>query len=438
MTVTFERGSRRCLKSTRSLRAATALRVLKRIEQSTPHLSFDNWKVCARIADASPGAFDTSETRRRMRVELHAQNRTFRGHCTRGRGRVVPSEDHRFLSHLAKEASHLLDQEGTTDASLVDFGTAAVADTIREEMRINQSPFAVLQFLRGLSQQTYENQRISYGIIISPDAHAPFDAPFTDAVDNKRFKRLSDGYSTAFVLDGGGNLVGLESLPLAENRGSAARRRPSWLGNLAEAANVRNAVGISLTRNGDVLVAANGRLAFAQRAGIWKRWDHSAIIDILKSIGKFRGPPYDFASVLTFLYQVSLDLSFRRSGGLFVILRNRKDYSKLLSDRERVGAVRKPVTDRALDESLGGRKLHRHDRQLVADLSSLDGATVIDRNGNLISYGQVLRVANVGRAGEQGARTRAAKAGSRLGLAIKVSADGDISFYAEGSKRFEI
>ncbi len=98
----------------------------------------------------------------------------------------------------------------------------------------------------------------------------------------------------------------------------------------------------------------------------------------------------------------------------------------------------KPAIDRALDLWLGNRKLHNWERQLVVDIASLDGATVIDRNGNLISYGQILRISNVGGAGEQGARTRAARAGSKYGLAIKISADGDISFYADGEKKFEI
>jgi hypothetical protein len=228
------------------------------------------------------------------------------------------------------------------------------------------------------------------------------------------------------------------ALPLSENVGKAARRRPSWLGNLADAAKEQQGAGVALTRNGDLLIAMHGKLAFSQRAGTWKRWDHGAILDILKSIGTFRGKPYDLVSVLTFLYQVSLDLSFRRCGGLFVVLQRRDDADKLLSRKEKLGAPKKSPAERALDKSLGRRKIHTHMRQLIADVSCLDGAAVTDRNGNLISYGQVLRLAKVGGAGEQGARTRAARAGSKFGVAIKVSADGDIAFYADGTKRFEI
>jgi len=41
-------------------------------------------------------------------------------------------------------------------------------------------------------------------------------------------------------------------------------------------------------------------------------------------------------------------------------------------------------------------------------------------------------------AAEQGARTRAAYAASREGVALKISADGDISFFRSGKKQFEI
>jgi DisA bacterial checkpoint controller nucleotide-binding. len=437
MTIKFKTGCKQRLKKVTGTSSPMVERVIERIQVAVPHLTFEPWNV--KKSNDESGAFDTTPERRRLRITFTAGGLCFEGHCCKDEGTVVSSDDHEYLNQLSLEAKTFLTQVSNAENSLFDFGSIAVSKTLQKELKVQKSPVALFQFLRGISQQTYENQRISYGVIISPkEKTPPVQELLVTAADNKRFKHLSDGYSTAFLLDGNGYLVGLEPLPFADNKGKPARRRPSWLSNLAEKAVKHGGVGIGLTRSGDILVAMNGKLAFSQRAGIWKRWDHEAIINKLKRVGKFQGKPHDFSSVLTFLYQVSLDLSFRRSGGLFVVLSNDKHKLKLLSQKERMRSQSKAPIDRALDFWLGNRKLHYWERQLVADIASLDGATVIDRNGNLISYGQILRISNVGGAGEQGARTRAARAGSKHGVAIKISADGDISFYAGGEKKFEI
>lgn len=438
MNIKFKPDSLRLLKKSSGLSLNMVERVIERIEIAVPHITFEPWKV-KKFNSESTGAFHTDKTCRRLRVLFDAGGLCFEGYCINSEGAVISQEDHEFLENLSIEAKDYLKKSGETENSLLDFGSTAVSNTLKNSLNIPKSPLNILQFLRSISQQTYENQRISYGVILSTNKHETKEKELlVTAADNKRFKHLSDGYSTAFLLDANGYLIGLEPLPFAKNKGKAARRRPIWLSNLAESAVKYKGLGIGLTRNGDILIAKDGKLAFSQRTGIWKRWDHYAIIKKLSKIGKFVGKPHGFSSVLTFLYQVSMDLSFRRSGGLFVILSNEKNKSKLLSDKEQLYSASKEKIDKALDVWLGNRKLHNWERQLVADISSLDGATVIDRNGNLISYGQVLRISSCKGSNEQGARTRAARAGSKFGLAIKISADGDISFYAGGARKFEI
>jgi hypothetical protein len=440
MDIAFKKGSKQRLKAAKKTNQSVVTRVLNRIQMAVPHLTFSEWSVIKARPDDVSGTVDTDERRRQLRVMIVADDLYFESHCHREKMSVISADDHRFLNDLATEAGNHIKQSGTTESSLADFGTNSVAEALKRNYQLIKSPLPILQFLRNISQQTYENQRISYGIIIWPTA--PTSNSATDflisAADNKRYKHLSDGYATSMLLDGGGNLIGLEPLKSAANRGKAARRRPIWLANLAENAERKKGLGISLTRQGDILVAQNGKLAYSQRAGVWKRWDHSAIVRTLQTIGKFEGKPHDFASVMTFLYQIALDLSFRRSGGLFVVLRTKKNASKLLSVKEQAGSLAKENIDIAMDRWLQRQKIHRWERQLVTDIASLDGSIVIDRNGNLVSYGQVLKIAGVSAGGAQGARTRAAIAGSKYGLALKVSADGDISFYSGGEKRFEI
>lgn len=237
MNIMFHKGSRNRLRNANGLSATMVERVIERIQLAVPHLDFEPWRVERKTDEAQVGAFDTTPQRRRLRVSFIVEGLYFEGHCYKVEKNVVSSEDHEFLKHLALEAQEFLRQSGKVEGSLADFGSRAVSYSLEQTHKLPKSPLPLFQFLRGISQQTYENQRISYGIIISSKDHFPkVKESLVTAADNKRFKHLSDGYSTAFLVDGNGYLVGLEALPLAANKFEAARRRPSWLSNLAEIA----------------------------------------------------------------------------------------------------------------------------------------------------------------------------------------------------------
>lgn len=435
MRIKLEKGSRKRLNSALP-NPKLAERILDRYQSAVPHLQFTSWKVLRTNPNTQSGVFEQNQ-RRKLRVCIVSTNLTFETFCSRHGNKVLSTEDRKFLKCLSEESANVL--TNGTDSSLANYGAESVANFIKDKFKLQESPLSMFHFLRGISQQTYENQRIPYGVIILPHSESQnISAALVSASENKRFKHLSDGYSTVFLVDSRGNLLGIEAMPFAEDKGASSRRRPIWFANLAEMAGKKKGIGVALNRNGDILVAVQGKLAFSQRSGVWKRWDHTEIIRILQSLPRLKGKPYDFTDVLTYIYQVSLDLSFRRSGGLFVILGKKNDKKFLLSSKEEIGSGNKENIDQELDKSLSNRKIYLQKRQLTADLASLDGAIVIDRNGNLISYGQVLRITNRGGSGEQGARTRAATVASKYGLAIKVSSDGDMSFYADGNKKFEI
>jgi DNA integrity scanning protein DisA with diadenylate cyclase activity len=69
----------------------------------------------------------------------------------------------------------------------------------------------------------------------------------------------------------------------------------------------------------------------------------------------------------------------------------------------------------------------------------LDGALVTDSQAHLLAYGAVLRPKRRGNVdAEEGSRTKAAIGASYHGLAVKISADGDITAYADGQKFFRV
>lgn len=72
-------------------------------------------------------------------------------------------------------------------------------------------------------------------------------------------------------------------------------------------------------------------------------------------------------------------------------------------------------------------------RVVAVELASLDGAIVVDNSGHILAYGAVLDPKKAGRLrGSEGSRTKAAIGASNYGLALKISADGDITVYYDG------
>jgi DNA integrity scanning protein DisA with diadenylate cyclase activity len=71
------------------------------------------------------------------------------------------------------------------------------------------------------------------------------------------------------------------------------------------------------------------------------------------------------------------------------------------------------------------------DQQTLARLAALDGATIVDRDGNLLAYGAIVASSD---SQHEGARTAAAKTLSHTAdVAIVVSQDGDITVFRAGA-----
>lgn len=429
----FSQGARRVLRGLQ-LDPDEVARVLERVEAILPHLNFDSWRVSRsdnrrESGEATWHGADNHE----IGVSISALGTRLESNCHREDG-AIRREDHRLLEKIALEAAQILPSIKVSTLSLVDFGTRSVAEEMKDRLSLGISPLPILQFIRGLGQETYENQRLSYGLIIEPGENG--SAALADAFDNKRFKRLTDGFSTALVVDSRGRIVELTPLTVQPREGLTRMRRPWWAAGIADAARERGGIGIALTRNGDILVVHDGRIVFTQRAGRWCEWDHSAIFGRLRDLWGVRGNPQKLHDVLSHFYHLAMDLAFRRSGGLLVVTESHARVRSLLASTvDLLGSNRRDETERALDRHLQNRIVYRIDRRVIADLASLDGALIVDRTGRIWAYGAMTKVS---KSAQQGARTRAAKAASQEGVAIKVSSDGDISFFRKGQLRFQI
>ncbi len=195
-----------------------------------------------------------------------------------------------------------------------------------------------------------------------------------------------------------------------------------------------------LTRHGDILIFDAGTLRFTYRMGNWQYWNHAHLVDLLKNAARVQRVPTEMIPlVVNSIYRAALDISFRRSGALFVILRNRQQVDHLVRAADRIGhPFREPIND-LFDAALPGRRIQRLPRSVAVELAAIDGAVVVNNHGELIAYGAVLEPNRKGMvAVEEGSRTKAAIGASNYGLAVKVSADGEIAAYIKGTEIIRI
>jgi hypothetical protein len=297
--------------------------------------------------------------------------------------------------------------------------------------------------LRQLSEQSYENKSLAFGCLIDPGRDGVSNGVplFPDQIQEwKRYRALTDGYRTAFRISRNGAIIGFHDLAsLRQKKDKGSHFYPEWCEDIA-AASRKGVLGVSLTRQGDVLVFDSGTLRFTYRFGQWQYWNHSHIIDLLKSRARVqRVPPKRIGSVVSTLYRAALDVSFRRAGGLFVLLRNQKKVNELVLRGDAIGDPHRDPVHAVFDSVLESKKIQDLPRTVLVELASLDGAVVLNNNGQILAYAAVLQPKRRGKVGPaEGSRTKAAIGASKYGLAIKVSSDGDITFYEDGKKYLDI
>jgi hypothetical protein len=322
------------------------------------------------------------------------------------------------------------------------FDEAVVAEHVREHHQIQVQVGSILAALHTLSEQTYENKALVFGCVLDPDESnrgiAPsFPAPFLTA---KKYKALSDGFRTAYHISAEGavtNLVDLERVGSPEL--TARHYFPEWAGPIARASR-QGRCGIALTRQGDILIFDEGALRFTYRFGRWRYWNHSHVVNLLRDRARAQRVPRPIVgNVVGSIYRAALDISFRRSGGLFVILHNQNDIRQIVHPGDAIGDSNRDHADQNFDEVVQNHKMQSMPRAVAVEIASLDGAIVLANSGEILAYGAVLQPKKAGKLrGSEGSRTKAAIGASNYGLAVKISSDGDITIYFSGLEFFRI
>ncbi len=250
-----------------------------------PHVEASGWK--AEQATSKSGAHFVDANRRQLRLDLGLQlgENSWKVEGTLERRRVpsgvgaisrtIDTRERDIAGRVMEILSGILgpnnpNSSASLSALRSSFDERVVARHLSDHHNLQFDLSHWLAALRQLAEQTYENKVLAFGCVIDPskDKGPSGGARFPqDFLRRKKYRALSDGYRTAYVVSGREAVLGFTELARGEAHGS--RYYPLWCEDLATKAR-RGRIGLALTRQGDILVLDGGHLTFTYRFGRWQ------------------------------------------------------------------------------------------------------------------------------------------------------------------------
>jgi len=302
-----------------------------------------------------------------------------------------------------------------------------------------------IEVMRESSLLTYENRRIASGVILMGSGEDPYHAatalplgalPYTNLlVSIKSLHRLCDGLHTAFLVDREGMLVDLVDM---QGFARAHRKMPLPAPSTARyhAHSMATLQGghicLVLTPNGEIKIFAGGVQVFSFLEGRWH------LSDIPEKYREFQRAVGNLA-LAERLFTVALNLAEHRRGGLFVILDDREAARTLVAPQDLLENEETAETSKAqIHYLLRHKSVLGIESSVLESVARVDGGIVMDREGNLLAFGAILRNSGEYPTAQDGGRTTAAVHASHFGPVLKISEDGLISLYGDGARAWEI
>ena len=378
------------------------------------------------------------------------------------RGQAFKSFEVNLIRAIIREFDEISNMEISDKMYLSQLNSIAIEKALIESITDNATD-TILGIINGLEQwstRTYEGNTVQLGILVN--LVAPTQASeqqnqvtFKDIINANFFALFSDGNNSFIEFDRGGNLLGHVNIRKAK---AVPTISPRPFERIARVCNDKR-VGIVLTVKGDILVFFARQLIFAKRNGKWGVYSHEEIIKLLQNNANAN---YTAKEIRKALYNTALDCSFAYKGACIVYVNKDKTLDALnhidaadiiseehfnmkkqmeLDEAEKLYNIgnAKEIIERfsltydqflekfdciktiALRKIVAGKKLQELDRKLIEEMTSVDGATIIDFDGTIISVGAIIKI-EAGSVG--GGRLAATSTMAKYGTAIKVSQDG--------------
>jgi hypothetical protein len=280
---------------------------------------------------------------------------------------------------------------------------------------------ALDQFMEWASRQ-YEGKSIPAAVGFVPEAQSG-TVQFADMCKYDFSAVLSNGLDTLITCNLSGEVTGYATLSADPASPDFAPYRLSAMAQWATSGHIC----LVLNRSGDILVFRDKELRFTRRAGRWHFLTPAHVI-----ITQMGGS--QIKRVRLAAYETAIDASFARTGACIGIITagHISQWRNLATSDNDCLEAPSSAKAKVIASMINGKPFHELDRRLRQELVAIDGATLIDHKGNVLAVGAILSIPG-GSTG--GGRLAAAKALGKLGVGIKVSQDGGIEGYHEGTDK---
>lgn len=290
----------------------------------------------------------------------------------------------------------------------------------------------ILDYFRRLERRTTENFHPSKTILIEPGKKDPSAISLADSAYFKVFDWLGSSLSTYYRVDERLAIHALEAVSYTAIQDlSGYRFYPDRLHPILSA--VQDPNGVVVHSSGRTLwIAHKQRIIAAKRIGeSWTIYDKEHLIESVATVVD-RQLSQNVASespycVACSLFQIFFDISMKHHGGLIIIDRpdNLKKYVVKGIEREVGSAMNRIFTH----SPFNGLEFSAPEVRKLVELSSIDGALILDLRGNLLQVGSMI-LAHPDSVSRFGTRDAAAHSAAQFGAtSFKISADGQVTMY---------
>lgn len=292
-----------------------------------------------------------------------------------------------------------------------------------------------IQYLVELSGTRVESHDLTHGVIVTdvvPDTpRLEFRYP-DDVRPAKRAPLLFDGQRSLLVVDPDGRartelqrhrlnrlIPDVDPVHLSDDDSVEA-------GSLvAEATNVLGGLGFFVRGDRSVWTFVDGRPLLIRRGEHWTAFPLELTVSIENMIGG--------GAVAALIVQAAFMISAQPRGAILAVVDDPASLEGVVSPKDRYD-LRNEIdpnamrTETRLHHLIDAKDLDEH---TLVRLATLDGATVLGRDGRLLAYGAVVTSTD---SQHEGARTAAARTLSETAeVVLKVSVDGDIMVFRNGA-----
>lgn len=347
-------------------------------------------------------------------------------------------------------------------------------NTKHNEQNCNLTLLTLLEKLESWSLKTYEGKKVPFGFIINLSEKAEDKINYLTFLDEEFSATITDGISSIIELDEEGNYLDYKSVFMdsvikeCELTNCLPIRFTQIIKeNLKEGS---KKIGVFLLGGGDIFIAKDEKIELIKRNDKWANFSYISFVNAMRKYKKLNNVTDE---LLKEIFSTAIDVSLSHCGGIIAVVEDGNNLrvinnecdekqinstesilsdcdnllidistdelkSKMKKFGEKEASIAKRIMKRKIINKLIGKHKYFGDinRKLRNELVGLDGATIIQKDGRIVSFGAIIQSKKGSSGGGRGA---AAKTLSQYqGLSVKISTDGYIEVYIKSELKYYI